>query len=265
MTNDRVSTMFSPVTVIRASDEIASQIDTAIRDGQLKEGDRLPSERELTAIFGASRTAVREALRLLEGSHRVTTRRGAKGGVFITEPDARMLATALESMVRFRRAGVEEMAEFRPDFEGANAKLAAERATPEARTAIKDAATRYLIEAEKCAPWAALVDVDLDFHQLVAQGAGNEIRTAISLGLHRCLRTASLQLADRPEVDRLAEAEDLQVIALAIEVGAGQRAQDLMIDHIRKNSRREIAAAHVAGIVEPNRPPSSHSPKENHV
>ena len=37
-----------------------------IMSGELKEGDTIPSERELATRFGVSRVPVREALRILE-------------------------------------------------------------------------------------------------------------------------------------------------------------------------------------------------------
>lgn len=44
------------------SNEIASEIRSEILNGHFREGERLPSERDLSGRFGASRGAVREAL-----------------------------------------------------------------------------------------------------------------------------------------------------------------------------------------------------------
>ena len=56
-----------------------------INSGELKPGDRLPSEAELAA-FGVSRTTVREALRILATRNLIQTRKGMAGGHFIVEP-----------------------------------------------------------------------------------------------------------------------------------------------------------------------------------
>src|SRR4051794_41801713 len=80
------SDMFSRVNAGRVSTLIVDQIRLLIRDGQLKAGDRLPSERELGERFGVSRVTVREALRGLEANGLVTIRVGARGGGFRTAP-----------------------------------------------------------------------------------------------------------------------------------------------------------------------------------
>ncbi|MGC9323513.1 MAG: FadR/GntR family transcriptional regulator [Desulfomonilia bacterium] len=45
---------------------VAQQIIHLIRDGSLKPGDKLPSEHEMTRLFGISRISLREAMKLLE-------------------------------------------------------------------------------------------------------------------------------------------------------------------------------------------------------
>ncbi len=54
-----------PVVKTSISDEIVSQIMSLISNGDLKPGQRLPSERELCKRFAAGRSSVREALRCL--------------------------------------------------------------------------------------------------------------------------------------------------------------------------------------------------------
>jgi GntR family transcriptional regulator, transcriptional repressor for pyruvate dehydrogenase complex len=48
----------------RAHEALVAQIEDSISAGELKPGDRLPSERELVEQFGVSRPTVREALRV---------------------------------------------------------------------------------------------------------------------------------------------------------------------------------------------------------
>jgi len=89
--------LFQPARPRRAFDEIISQIRGLIDSGQIKPGDRLPSERTLAARFAVSRNTVREALRMLEISNLITLRRGAQGGAFITEHDAWSMAPNLNA------------------------------------------------------------------------------------------------------------------------------------------------------------------------
>ncbi|MEW6376401.1 MAG: GntR family transcriptional regulator, partial [Thermodesulfobacteriota bacterium] len=63
--NDILSSL-KPIQKYRKSVEIAQQIKSLIVNKNLKPGDKLPTERELTSIFSVSRPALREALRSLD-------------------------------------------------------------------------------------------------------------------------------------------------------------------------------------------------------
>src|SRR5262245_28701150 len=57
---------FQKVERRRAFEDVILQFERAIEEGSLRDGDRLPTERELAATLGVSRASVREALRVLE-------------------------------------------------------------------------------------------------------------------------------------------------------------------------------------------------------
>ncbi|MBK8768458.1 MAG: winged helix-turn-helix transcriptional regulator [Burkholderiaceae bacterium] len=57
---------FAAIAPARARDEIAAQVRDLIAAGKLTPGDRLPSERDLSARLNVSRNTLREALRALE-------------------------------------------------------------------------------------------------------------------------------------------------------------------------------------------------------
>lgn len=62
--------------------KIADAIMQYIKDNNLKNGDKIPSERELAQEFDTSRNSVREALRVLEKDHIIEVKMGK--GAFIT-------------------------------------------------------------------------------------------------------------------------------------------------------------------------------------
>jgi len=80
------------VRVPKASDIIADRIRRLIIQGELKPGDSMPSEVQLMEQLGASRRALREALRVLESERFISIRRGARTGAQIHQPDASMVA-----------------------------------------------------------------------------------------------------------------------------------------------------------------------------
>ena len=77
--------MFKNIKDKRAFEKIVDQIKDALLKGELKEGDKLPSENEMGHLFGVSRHVVREALRILELSGLVIIRHGSRGGAFVQE------------------------------------------------------------------------------------------------------------------------------------------------------------------------------------
>ncbi|ADU50706.1 transcriptional regulator, GntR family [Thermaerobacter marianensis DSM 12885] len=64
--------------------EIMEELRRQIREGRLRPGDRIPSERELAAQFGASRMTVRHALNQLAWDGIIVRRQGR--GSFVAEP-----------------------------------------------------------------------------------------------------------------------------------------------------------------------------------
>ena len=67
---------FRPVQPLGLHQTIVHQIEGAIARGDIRPGERLPSERELIEQFGASRPTVRQALRVLEAGAGAVPARG---------------------------------------------------------------------------------------------------------------------------------------------------------------------------------------------
>jgi GntR family transcriptional regulator len=85
---------------------IADELTTAIADGRLTPGTRLPPERRLAAELGVSRMTVRQALGELERDGRVRRVVGRGGGTFVREPeDERSRAGAIGLSAELRRQG----------------------------------------------------------------------------------------------------------------------------------------------------------------
>jgi GntR family transcriptional repressor for pyruvate dehydrogenase complex len=236
------ATMFTEVKRTRSSDDVVDQIRTAIISGQLKTGDRLPNERDLCGIFGVSRATLREGLRTLEALGAIEIRPGAAGGIFAAEPQADQVGAALESLLRFRRVTAYELAEFRTSFEGETAELAAERATPEQTVGLRALAEEFVVLAEDDGvPWRTLAELDITFHEAMAEAAKNQVRVAIMLGIHRALHQASTSLeAEMTPPERRKIGAELRQIVHAIEQHDAPLAGDLMRTHVKKFSDLEV-------------------------
>lgn len=121
--------MFSRVNVDRVSQVIVDQVKVLIREGKLKPGDRLPSERDLCQRFGVSRVTVREALRVLEAGGLVAIRVGAHGGAFLTSPSAERLGNGLADLLSLSPLTAATVTEARMVVELGILPIVVERAT----------------------------------------------------------------------------------------------------------------------------------------
>jgi GntR family transcriptional regulator len=90
--------------------QIEERLTEAISAGDLRPGDRLPPERELSERLGVSRMTLRQALESLERRGQLRRAVGRRGGTFVAEPkierDLTALAGLTQQLVRQgRRAG----------------------------------------------------------------------------------------------------------------------------------------------------------------
>ena len=236
--------MFTTIRTVRGFEDVAGQIEAAIAEGKLKTGERLPNEHELAALFGLSRATVREGIRSLEASGVVEVRRGASGGIFVTEPGAQQVAKALQALLRFRRVTARDLAEFRSSFEAETAFWAAQRASePEVAELVASAAEYFSRARSVDSSWEELVNLDLVFHERVALASHNQVRVAIMLAIQGSLHDASLRLAPNADMRlRAREGRELRAIARAIETHNPPQARLLMHRHVKWNAALEASA-----------------------
>lgn len=126
-----ITEMFQPLAGGRMSAEIVGQIIPLIRSGELRPGDRFPSERELSQTFEVSRVTVRDALRVLEVMGLVQIRVGSAGGAFVTVPSPDVVGEGVVNMMSLRGVGHAQLAETRAMLELAVLDLVLVRITEE--------------------------------------------------------------------------------------------------------------------------------------
>src|SRR3954466_8670046 len=118
-----------------ASEELAQEIRRYVEPNGLKPGGRIGTEHELAREFGVSRPTLREALRLLAGSHLIRASQGRGGGIFgaNTPRDGmgRNMSEAIATMLATESVSMYELLEARIVLEVPIAGLAAENASEE--------------------------------------------------------------------------------------------------------------------------------------
>ena len=158
---------FEPLHPERLSDRLARRLMQQIEGGALKPGDRLPTEAQLAAAHGVSRSVVREAVHQVKSRGLLRSRQGS--GVYVAPPPPNR-ALAFDPSVLESVEAVVQVLELRRVIEGEMAALAAERIT---RTQL--AGLRRALAAIDAASTAGhdAVDEDLNFHRAIGEATGN--------------------------------------------------------------------------------------------
>jgi GntR family transcriptional repressor for pyruvate dehydrogenase complex len=196
--------MFSSVRTPRVYEHIVAQIERAIFEGRLQQGDKLPAERQLVREFGASRVAVREALRALEHRGLVEVRQGSAGGYFIREMDSGPVVRDFQTLFRLGHVSLAQLVEARALIEPESARLAALRAN---EADIKAVQAALDARAESGAPGRRRRSLDAEFHRLVAAAARNPVNGVVTHAL-----TALQSNVVGPRADLTAE-DDAAVVS----------------------------------------------------
>ena len=148
--------------VERLSQGVVKELLGAIRIGQFKPGERLPSERQLAEDFGVSRASVREGLRILELMETIEVRQGR--GAVVLAPTRQPSGQPLRRWLDSHQGEVIELLEVREALESAAAALAASREASEIHPVL-----------EASDELDAIVNADVQFHKHVADRSGNDV------------------------------------------------------------------------------------------
>jgi DNA-binding FadR family transcriptional regulator len=207
-----------PVQQRSAAEHVRSQLIELIESGQFAVGQRLPSEAELAASFGVSRSVIREALHSLNALG--LTRSYAGKGTFVD-------AQYAPSQLLVGRYLPRDLHEVRKTLEVPAAELAAER-----RSAADVKTLRALVEKFRAAEDPEeRVSIDADFHVAIATATGNLLFPRLVAELRSVLQDQALTVARIPGRSAQA-AEEHAAIFAAIEGRDGPAASDAMRRHL---------------------------------
>lgn len=222
----------------KKSGTLVSQLDETLRraiaSGQFPPGSKLPSEAQLTAAHGVSRTVVREAIAALRADRLVEARQGA--GVFVLETSApnRPTMLSLSNTDLARVSSMIELLELRTAVEVEAAGLAALRRSPAQEEVILERhdAVRSCLEAAK-----PTSEADFALHLAIAEATNNprfrEFLTMIGRNLipRAALRPDDSE-ADQAAYIKLLDDEHHAIVA-AISNGDEEGAREAMRRHLR--------------------------------
>lgn len=205
-----------------------------IMHGHAGPGTRLPNERELAARLGTSRSAVREAIKVLNAQGVVTTQAGSTGGTRVASHPGDAIGRMLKLHVALDTISMRELTQTRMVLERAAAEVAAVRADEDGLQELD-----HLIALQH--GWLtaqAFHELDTAFHLAVARMGDNRLVRDLTIAIREAVASHLLAAEHAaPEWERVRPrlVEEHRGIAAAIRLGDSDAAGRLAADHVRSS------------------------------
>lgn len=180
---------WEPVHRVRTHELVMAQIEQRIAAGQLRPGDKLPSERELSALLGVSRPSLRESLRVLEALGVVDIRPG--GGAVLQSSPGGGLVSLLKLQLALAHFSWTDVLETRLALETWSVREAARRSTDADHrdlVAILDSMESPSIET------AEFNRLDAEFHVRISQSTGNALNAHLMGSLRSAIHQQMIEM-----------------------------------------------------------------------
>lgn len=226
MTTDRLVPQLAREATL--AQRVERELERLILGSRLGAGDRLPSERELAAQFGVSRTVVREAVRALAAKQLVDVSVGRGTVVRAPSPEAAGESMKLLMMMQAGDAGVEKVSEVRHIIENEIAARAATRRTQadlDRLDAILDEMRGHVDAPE------VYIKSDVEFHAALARATQNELFVIVLDFLVEIMIEVRLLTLRVPGIARLALHYHDRILE-AVRAGDAEEARAVMDEHM---------------------------------
>jgi len=211
---------------------LADFLRARIITGELKPGEKLPIEPDLSTQHGVSRSTVREALRVLASQNLITTTRGVCGGSFVAYPNPEQISAYLEASIRLLaqadNLSIPELAEMWSLLEVPAAGLAAMRRSPDQLQDLK----KTLFSRDEVTPGRAL-ELAKDFHSALMRASGSALVEVMARPVFEVLHDHMVTF-EAPSSFWASLEHDHERIFQAIEDQDAATAQQAAREHLQK-------------------------------
>jgi GntR family transcriptional repressor for pyruvate dehydrogenase complex len=170
---------FDPIVQKSISEQVAQRLLTMIRSGLLKPAQQLPPERELAAMLGVGRPAVREAIRGLALLGLLRIRQGE--GTFVGSLEPRELMEPLEMIIDLNAGTLDALFDARLIIESGVAALAARNMSAAALAVLVGNVEH---EAQLLNDPAGFAAADMAFHEAIIDACDNPFLQSIAGSLY---------------------------------------------------------------------------------
>lgn len=245
--------MFSKIEQPSLLRKVVSQIKHNISIGRLKKGDQLPSERQMSDMFGLSRATLREALKALSTLGVVECSHGS--GNYISSNLSHSLTEPLSIMFMLEGGRVGQTYELRRAIEFAAAGSAARNIDADGLKRLRI----LCVGMEESTDEDEKADYDFQFHYEIAKASRNPllvvllnaVETLFSEHVHDA-RASILKAMEKEAIINCQHRDLLSAISLGDSAGAEKAAlahMDLIRDNMEEARQPEagVGSRTVAG------------------
>ncbi len=166
------TSLYQRISPSRTADEVVFKIEQLLLDGVLRDGEKLPGERDLAAQFDVSRPVLRDALKELEARGLLESRHG--GGTYVTDIIGQIFSKPVTDLIARHQRATLDYLEYRRELEGITAEFAATRATPSDKKILANI-VEDMRKAHVSGDFNDELEADIELHNAIVDCAHNII------------------------------------------------------------------------------------------
>ncbi|TBL70292.1 FadR/GntR family transcriptional regulator [Paenibacillus thalictri] len=239
-TDETIPFKFNPIERKTIVTEITKNLLDYLLSGQVKPGDKIPTERSLSEALGVGRSSLREALKALTVLGLLEVRQG--DGTYLKRADSDLLPQVIEWGLLLGEKQTLHLIEAREKIELMLAGMAAERRQENEVLELKQILERMRNSTGNSKEF---VEADVAFHLKLAEMANNTVLRDILSSIQALLRAWIRSVIEAAGNAQFSYDEHLPIY-LAVEKGDAQAAVEAMASHMNSASSRlklNLAAA----------------------
>lgn len=233
---DEFASNVTPLLRKSAAERVVTQLIDLIRSGNLKAGDRLPTEADLARAFQVSRPIVREALRGLAVLGVAETRQG--GRCYITDLTVARLMAPLQFVISLDLSSMEALQQARVLIESGIVREAATRMTPAAAAELDGMVAAGFALSGDALGFRVL---DQQFHRTLNRLGANPFLEVVGQSLYELGMEYRRRATERTEAMARSAAEHRAIVE-ALKAGDPDAAAAAMAAHLASINRTTIEA-----------------------
>jgi len=224
--------------------QVMDEVKNMIASGKLKPGDRIPTETELSQMFGIGRSTVREAIKIFQylGILKSSTRKGT----FVCDY-SNISVEAITWSILLRTNEIFELVELRDVIEGRSVIVLAEKARSDPKgtepvIAELENQIERMADAMQRSSIEELSDADYEFHKIVVNSCDNGVFSSIYETLRSFMRE-EIHKTNLLETARSSGFAEHKIILACIKTGDSRgaaRAFQIHINGIRDQLRQSL-------------------------